>query len=34
MKKAVCKKCGYVMQNVKYSHADLCYDCTQEEERK
>ena len=27
MKYAKCKRCGYIMKNVKYGWATLCYDC-------
>lgn len=27
MEKAICKKCGKVMNNVKKGWADYCYDC-------
>lgn len=32
MKYAKCKKCGYVMKNVKSGWATLCYDCAEEVE--
>lgn len=32
MKKAKCRFCGRIMENVEFSHADLCYDCSENEE--